>query len=720
MSDVTYPLSKDAAVTGDDAVIREAHKRFAWCQQWESTARNRWMEDYKFAHGDSENNYQWPDIYYQARNAVDRPALTINKVRQHNLLIINEAKQRKSGIKYRATGDGATAKAAEVWEGIARHIQDISRAQIAFGMAIEFQVDAGLGFTRIVTDYVDAKSWDQEAYILTVDQPMSVFLDPDARELDGSDAKYGFIFSDRPRAEIEAQYPELKGKLTSQNAVDGEDTGWTRDDHVREAEYYRIVEEEDELIRQPDGLSVLKSLLTPDLLKSWEEEAAARGDELQRRPVMRKKLEWKKIVGAYVVDEKTPPGRSIPIIPWIGEQTIVDRILDRKGHTRYLKDAQRMLNYNRSAAVEYGALQNKSPWLAPMKAVEGVETYYENANTSNPAWLPYNHRDDEGNEIPAPSRQEPPQAAPVFIEGARDAERDMMMASGQYESEFGAQSNEVTGRAIQERQRQADRATYQFTDQQAIAIRRHGQILLEIIPVIYDTPGRVLRVLGEDGDETHVQLDPSAAAAHQEALRGAMAVFNPNVGRYEVVSDVGPDYATQREEAFNAIVQVLTMAPELIAKIGDLLFKAADFPLADQIAERLKPGYPPEVQQAIQSLQVQLQRANKALAEAMQALTEERLKVKDRSAETVIDAFDADTRRIAALKDQLGVDPEVLRAFVREEMRQAMQDNLGPAVLSVQPDLASQASGAPIPGATGALPIRVPNVGVQAATPGGM
>lgn len=716
------PLIDDTNTTipvkGDDrlpAVVRRAHQRFIRCRSWESTARVRWLDDLKFANGDSYNNYQWPDAIYQTRG--DRPALTVNEVRQHNLHVINEAKQNKSGVKYRAVGDGATEEAAQTFEGIYRHIASISNGQMAQGRAIEFQVNAGLGFTTIDSDYVDQKGFDQEIYIKGVPNPLAVYLDCDAQELDGSDARYGFIFADRPRDEMEKKYPILRDRGVGANAVDGDDGGWLREDHIRESRYYEVEEKADELIGDDEGNTVLRSEAPAALVKQWEAEAEARGAKLRKRPLVTKKVRWYMIAGDIVVDEEDVPGTSIPIIPWVGEVTIIDQQLDRKGHTRALISAQQMENYNWSAAVEYGALQGKTPWLASQQATEGYETYYASLNTVTPAWMPWNERDDDGKENTKPERIQPPVSAPAYLDGVKMANAFMMAASGQHEAEMGKPGNERSGRAINERQRQSDRATYHFTDSQALAIRRQAQIILEWVPVIYDT-ARVIKILGEDGSEAQVQIDPTAQAAHQKAAEGAANIFNPGVGRYEVVPDTGPDYATQRQEAFDAIVQILTQAPALIDKIGDLLFKVADFPLADEIAERLKPGLPPAAQQAIAELQKQLQNKNRLLSEAMQALTEERLKVKGRDAEDNVKAFDADTRRLGVIKDMLPLDPADMQRLIHETVRQALQDNLGPIIGDLRTSLGQDADPA---GASGgaALPLQVPDVGQEAATPGG-
>src|SRR6185312_15710601 len=137
----------------------------------------------------------------------------------------------------------------------------------------------------------------------------------------------------------------------------------------------------------------LRSELNADLVKRWEAESEANGGKLKRRQIVRKKAKCYTIVGDQRVDETDLPGKSVPIVPWVGTVTVINGELDRKGHTRTMLSAQRMTNYNWSASVEYGALQTKSPWVGPMKAFEELQGYWENINTQNKAWVPYNHLD---------------------------------------------------------------------------------------------------------------------------------------------------------------------------------------------------------------------------------------------------------------------------------------------------------------------------------------
>lgn len=716
-------LTDSSSIDATDPIVRRAHKRFRKCEEWESQARQNWAEDYKFAHGDAYNNYQWPADVYQDRGS--RPSLTVNETRQHNLHVINEARQNKTEVKYRPTGGGSTEAAAEVYEGLYRHIANHSNAQMAQIQAVGFQVQAGLGWTVIEADYIapapkpGPDAFNQEIYIRGVENPMNVYLDCDCTELDGTGARYGFIFADRPKDEVEEEYPELKGKLAIANAVDGEDAGWIREDHVREARYYEVTEDRDELLGDDVGTTTYASQVPRELIKLWEEQHKAAGSILKRRPVIRKEVKCHLIIGNDVVKTTDIPGTAVPIVPWVGEVTVIDRQMDRKGHTRAMISAQQMINYNWSAAVEYGALQSKSPWVLPVAATEGVEPYWGTANETNHSYLPWKHRDDEGNDIPPPQKAQPPASSPVYLEGVQMARQFMMVSSGQYEAELGEQGNEKSGKAINERQRQGDRATYHFIDNQGLAIRRQGAIIKDWIPVIYDTQ-RVAKIIDVAGEEGEVMIDPDSPEAHHERrIQSAVQrIFNPNVGTYAVVSDIGPDYATRRQEAFNAIIQILTQAPQLIPIIGDLLFKSADFPQAEEIAERLKPGMDPEhAKKLIGDLQTQLQKLTKVQGETMQALAEERLKVRNDNNDQIIKAFDADTKRMAVFKDALQLDPQGASAAVHETIRQLLQDNLGPAVAHLMTSLQAPANDAGGGGpAQGFEPVKAPAIQTGLAT----
>ena len=555
-----------------------------------------------------------------------------------------------------------------------RHIEYISNAQSVYDTANTFQIQAGIGYWRVVTDYPNQHTFDQEIYIRRVKDPMSIYLDPDINEVDGSDARFAFVYEDRPREVFEKEYPKFKDRVPS-NTLSDRSSGWANEDSVRVAEYYRRKEKKDRLISTDTGV-VRASDLPPEILKPLLDDPSTKV-----RDIIEQEIEWFLIVGDEIADKNTWPGQYIPIVRVIGEETVIDGILDRKGHTRALKDPQRTYNYWTSSAVEYVALQGKTPYIATVDAIEGLETYWQAANRDNLAVLTYNGMNEDGSPIPAPSRQMPPTFSQAYMQGMQIAGQEMQAVSGQYESQMGEKSNERTGIAIQERQRKGDNATYHYIDHQAIAIRYTGRILIDLIPKIYDTK-RVIRILSESGDQQLVQIDPGAQQAYQaQQNQEITAIFNPTIGEYDVISETGPAFATKREEAFNALTQIATQSPEIMHIAGDLIMKAADFPMAEELSERLRNMVPPQAlggpSPEMQQMQQKMQGLQNALESMTENLASERSKRTSVEQQKAIDVYKAETTRMEALKD---IDPAVLAPLVHKLVMEAMQQGMAPVI----------------------------------------
>jgi hypothetical protein len=292
-----------------------------------------------------------------------------------------------------------------------------------------------------------------------------------------------------------------------------------------------------------------------------------------------------------------------------------------------------------------------------------------------------------------------------------------MVTSGQYQAEMGAPSNERSGVAINARQRQADNATYHYVDHLAQGVRYLGRMIVDLAPKIYDTK-RVMRIVAEDGTEGHVILDPNAPKAHQEVPddyvtdADVSAIFNPAVGEYQVVSDIGPAFATRRQEAFNAISQIMQHNPQFMTFAGDIMWKVSDFPYSDQLEERFKQMLPPQIKDAngpppeVQALQQQMQQMHQAASQTIQQAGQQVVQLKQQLAdqqheqarkdmelrlrfmqmETDAKAreldqrmkeYQAETQRMAAVGS---IDPQAFRPVIRELISQALQTPIVPVM----------------------------------------
>lgn len=705
--------SSDPQQEADNEIILEAKKRFKACEEWEAQARVWFDYDYKFANADSNNMYQWDNWVVGDRQTLKRPCLTINKTMQHCLQIINDGKQNKPGVNIRPVGDEASFEAAQVFQEVVRHVEYISSAENVYDNAAVYQVTAGWGYWRVTVEPING-TFDKEIFIRRIKDPRNVYLDFNINEVDGSDAWFGFIFDDMPKDLYEAKHPDFKdvGNVAFGNISDA----WITRDSVRVAEYYRKTQKPDKLIYcvlpfTGEEIGPIKwSELDADSKKQINEIKADPEANYREQKELTEKIEWYKIAGNKIIDRSEWLGKYIPIVRLVGTETVIDGIWDCKGHTRALLDPQRIYNVNSSANVEFGALQTKSPITASPQAIEGFEDLYAKANIENLSVLPFNEYDEEGRKLTPPQRLQAPVSSPAYVQQMEIAQNEMMMVSGQYQAQMGENENAKSGVAINARQRQGDRATYHFIDNQAVAIRFTGKILIDLIPKVYDTK-RVMRIEAKDNTIMNVTIDPSAEQALQKQPNGdeipqdnnqeiVNLIFNPNVGIYDVQSDVGPSFATRRQEAFNALTQIAAQNEQFMGIAGDILWKVADFPEAQVLAQRWRKiipknitgdGIDPVIEETMNKAAEQIQQQLAVIAKQQQELEDKNreLSIKEQAqalawtktgVEQIREDFKALTDRLTAVGNAgPGVSVEQLRPVIRQTIVELLQAG-GPGV----------------------------------------
>lgn len=224
----------------------------------------------------------------------------------------------------------------------------------------------------------------------------------------------------------------------------------------------------------------------------------------------------------------------------------------------------------------------------------------------------------------------------------------------------------ASGKAIGERKEQGDTATYHFPEHMSDMKRFIGVQLLDLFPKIYDTK-RTLAIMDEKQEKRWIMIDPTLPSATQdlehesEDEEAVKLAFNPSVGEYECVSDPGPSYATQRQEAWQAYSLIMQQNQWVASCAADLLAKAGDFPGAEELAERLqkeikaqKPYlFDASKDPPMLAAQEELKRLTALNAELMQKLALKEIAIKGRDEKRDIDANRAETERMKATIDAL-------------------------------------------------------------------
>ena len=593
---------------GANSKINEAIKFWRLVNDSDSTNRAEALNDIKFAAGD-----QWPVEIQNSRNLESRPCLTINKIDAYIRQVTNQQRQQRPRIKVHPVNNLADYKIAQVIEGITRHIEVNSSADTAYDTAFDYAVRMGWGYWRVNYKYVREDSFDQEIYIDAIDNPFTVYFDPNSVRPDGSDAERCLITTVLDKKIFREMYPGANDGANFQQRSTGDDTAsWVTKEDIRLAEYFYIERERAKLYLLSDGTTSFG-----DSDSFFQRVEAAGLTIVDERESFRKAVKWVKMTALEILEEKTWAGKYIPVVPVYGAQVIVDDKRKKYGLVRFAKDPQRMYNFWRTSMTESVALAPKAKWLLAEGQDEGHENEWAMANIKSMPVLRYKQKDIEGVPAPAPTRLQPEPPPAGIMEAAGAISADLQMVLGIMDPSQ-LPSGNISGKALAGQQNQVDLSNFHFYDNLTRSIAQTGRIILDLIPKIYDTQ-RVMRIIGSDGQPDMTTIN--------EANEIGEVLNDVTVGEYDVVMDTGPGFQTKRQQAVESMMPLLTGNQELFNIAGDLVFRNMDFPGADVIADRLaamnpmanideKSDIPPEAQmrlaqseQMIQQLQQQLQAA---------------------------------------------------------------------------------------------------------------
>jgi hypothetical protein len=664
------PQSRGNRKRDPEDVLALARDRMQMALSAYSDSREDELDDLRFMAGSPDNQWQWPQDVLATRGSVQgqtvnaRPCLTINKLPQHVRQVTNDQRQNRPSGKVIPVDDQADIEVAEIFDGIVRHIEYISDADVAYDTACENQVTYGEGYLRILTEYCDEDSFDQDIRIGRIRNSFSVYMDPSIQDPCGADAEWCFITEDIPKDTYERLYPNAEpiSSVLQRGVGDAALNNWINRDTVRIAEYFY----------KDHGKATLN--LYAGNQTAFEGSPEAKELEMlglqpiRAREVDVVRVKWIKTNGYEILEESDWPGKWIPVVRVVGNEFEVEGRMYISGLVRNAKDAQRMYNYWVSQEAEMLALAPKAPFIGYGGQFEGYETQWKTANTTNWPYLEVNPdvTDGQGAVLPLPQRAPPPLAQTGLIQAKMGAADDIKGTTGQYDSSLGATSNERSGRAILAREKQGDTGTYHYVDNLARAIRYVTRQLVDLIPKIYDTQ-RIARIIGIDGETSTVRINPMQPEPVRKVMDEAGIViekiYNPSVGKYDVAVTTGPSYMTKRQEAMDAMSQILQANPNLWGVAGDLFVKNMDWPGAQEIAKRLQKMIDPKLladeedpalqaaNQQMEAMSQEMSMMQQMLQSIQQSMEAREVKVKEFEAE--VKAYQAETDRLKVVESGL-------------------------------------------------------------------
>jgi len=556
-------------VCGVDNIIKIAHDRFEQAKSYYQEEYDRGESDVRFVFGD-----QWDEKIKRQR--AGRVCLVENRCLPFVHQVVNSVRQANPSIKVHPVDEKSDVDTADILKGIIKNIEVCSKASNAYDSAVWNAASFGRGWLRVNTKYIDG-TFDQEINIDRITNPKSVYIDPNSQCQDASDAEWGFVFLDIDKVDFKKQYPKASIEPFTDSGK-----SWYSDDNVRVAEYF---------VKQYKDVEI--SLTNEGVFDSKDVPAGV--EVIETRTDKRCTVKWYKITGDEILDETEWLGYCIPLIPVIGEEVFIDGKRQCFSLINQARNPQQMLNYWKTAGVEVVALQPKTPFIGAVGQFESMANEWASANNSNNAVLMYDLVKDEatGQVVPPPQRQPVPTGSMAILQEGQLAADGIKASLGMFDASMGMSGTEISGSAINARKVQGDNSTFHFVDNLAIALRQLGTILVDLIPKIY-TGARIARIIGEDGLPKMAPINqPYAKNDNGDLVPAINGVeqqgrYQLDLGKYDVVVDVGSSYSTRREEAVNSMLEVANIDPRIMEIAPDLFFSNLDIPNGQELAKRMK------------------------------------------------------------------------------------------------------------------------------------
>ncbi len=616
---------------------------------------------------------QWPEevkLQRQGAPAIQgmsaqpaRPCLTVDRISQPVRQVSNTVRQSNFEIETIPVGDGADKETASIFKGWMRRVQNEARDDAPVEWAADQAAEGGIGWFRLMTYYTDLDTghpFDQDLRMDRVPNNLSVYDDPNAVKPTRSDSRFRFITEKIAKDDFENQYPDADYTTLDEFRATGDGDGWVEDDGVRIAEYWFVETDYVRAIELNNGTTYEGKNIPEGLTKGDAPENIKRE---RRKPVPKVKF-WK-ITATEVLFETEWLGTRLPQIPILGEELNVDGKMIVRGVIAPAMDAQRMVNYTYSAAIEAIALAPKAPFIYAAGQIERYKGIWQSAATTNYYGLPYDPVSLLGQPVPPPQRSVAEAPIQAMVQLMLQSEEGVKATTGIFDPSLGnLTTKDRSGEALKSLQAASQFGQSNYQDNVTRALVYAGELMVELGPKILDRPGRVLQILQTGDDPTQIMIgqpfthgptgvpqpvlhpqtqQPVTDMQQAQPLAAGLAKFyDLSGGKYGVVVNVGRNSLTKRQESNRALGDLIPhLPPPMAAAVTPGYIETLDFDDAEKIANTARRALPPQLQEnpdtanlppAVQAqiaqMSGQLQQQGQALQQAHQIIETEQVKTK--------------------------------------------------------------------------------------------
>ena len=552
---------------------KEVLKLLTECQEADQDNRARALEAQWFI---EKVDGQWePEWWTQNEN---KPRYTFDMTSPIVDQVAGELEQADFDIKVKPANSSSTKEVAQLFDGMIRNIENISNAQAVYNHAGRNVVTTGLDGWRIVQEYVDDDSFDQDLVIKPLyNFTERVWFDIGSQTRDRSDARYAFVLQAIPVDDYKKRFPKGSEQGISNDRT--KSAYFNKAQTITIGQIYYIKPRERELALLSDGRVIEINPENTSIL----DELAASGVTVDKQRKRAKNVVYSRLfdAGGWLTKEQETVFSYIPVIPAYGNFKVIEDKTVYRGVVQKLMDPQRVMNYSLSREIEEGALAPRAKyWMSPEQA-RGHEGKLKSLNTNADPVQFYNPDPAVGNGMP-PQQQGGAQVNPGLRTISESMRALMGQTAGLFAANMGDNPGLQSGVAIEKLQNKGDTGTIKYFKAMEIAICQTARILIDALPRVYDT-ARQVRILKEDGTYDLTTVNQTVV----DLQTGRPVVVNDlSQGKYDVTCSAGPAFQNRMQETVQTIIEISQYDPSTLQSSGDILFQNLNAPGMDLIAER--------------------------------------------------------------------------------------------------------------------------------------
>src|SRR5579872_3380557 len=482
----------------------------------------------------------------------------------------------------------------------------------------------GYSVIKVMTEYVNEMSFEQNICIKRVFDPTLCFFDPLARESHKGDGRYCGELSPMTKDAFQEQYgKDATNNMTFTRSLSG--FSWSfkngEEDIVLVCDMYMKKSKKEKIIKLSNGYTVVEKDYKK-FLEKWEEQGHIEQPPIpvgQPRTTIIETICRYRICESKVLEYVETDFKYLPLVFVDGNSVMISDGSSAGQMTRpyvyHAEGIQRLKNFSGQC------LANELENLVQHKfivAIESIPPKYQNAyqNVQKADTLVYNHFLDSRNPditLPPPQPIQRTAIPPEITNTFRMSDEMTQAILGSYDASSIVNRDNMSGIAFARSAIQSNTAATPYIVGFIKGLNRVAQIILDLIPKYYRTP-RSLPIVLPNGQHSQIQIN-----------RPGSLYMNYDPNSLEVKVEAGVNFALQKEVSLNTMLNLMQASPIFAQFMNEnglqILLDNIDIRGSEGLKEKAAEFEKQMQQQRQQQQQAQMQQ-QQAQAEQIQQQTQ--------------------------------------------------------------------------------------------------